>query len=91
MKSELPGIDAIIDESICMVREEWNRTDEDTISDFMDEFIERHPDMRLSGLAYHLGLMVVTRANCAQDEFDQGLVEDEITRLKKEIERFRKK
>jgi len=74
MKSELPGIDAIIDEAICQVRERLAETDESIISDFIDEFVDRHPDMALSGVAYHLGLMVVIRANCARDEFNQSLV-----------------
>ena len=73
MKSDLPAIDAIIDECICLCREKLDETSESMISDFMDEFVSRHPDMALVGMAYHLGLMVVWRANCARDEFDQNL------------------
>ncbi len=91
MKSELPGIDAIIDEAICQVRERLAETDETIIADFMGEFVDRHPSMSLAGMAYHLGMLVVTRADCARDEFNQSLVADEIVRLEKEIERLRRK
>ena len=77
MKSDLPAIDAIIDEAICLCREKLNETSESMVSDFMDEFVSRHPDMALAGVAYHLGLMVVLRANCARDEFDQNLATGE--------------
>jgi hypothetical protein len=68
--SELPAIDAMIDEGICRVREMRERGNVQVIEDFLTDFIHQYPDFALLGTAYYLGMLVVTRSDCYLEEND---------------------
>lgn len=72
--SELPAIDAIIDQGVALMRQAISETrergvlDETEIEQCLEALAARFPWGHLIGMAYHLGMLTLIRANCDMAE-----------------------
>lgn len=67
--SDLPAIDNMITEAVRMVRRQLEQgVDEKKLEEFLDMLTARHPELSILGMTHHLGMLVITRAQCAEDE-----------------------
>lgn len=72
--SELPSIDAMLDQGIAQMREAIEGTsqagylDDVAIQQCLEALAERYPWGHLIGMGYHLGMLTVVRADCAFTE-----------------------
>jgi hypothetical protein len=67
--SELPAIDALIDESVCRCRAVRDAgVDQHEIEQLLRGLAVEHPRLAFIGMAYHLGMLTLVRHDCYVEE-----------------------
>jgi hypothetical protein len=66
--SDLPDIDALIDESVCRCRAIRDSSDLYEIDQVLRALAAEHPRLAFIGMAYHLGMLTLVRHDCYVEE-----------------------
>ena len=68
--SDLPVIDAKIDQAICMVRKLRESYDQDRGERLLDTILEELPELACLAATYHLGMLTLLRGDCLIEEME---------------------